>query len=90
MARLLRPNLRRSFLASLKLSIVEMSLESCFLSSNANLSFSLIFASLQIHDLGVETVTQDKSWIDAPRLSVVYMNGIASFTEYATKNCINS
>ncbi|XP_052491275.1 uncharacterized protein LOC128043120 [Gossypium raimondii] len=66
------------------------SFESCFLSSNVSLSFSLIFASLRIHDLGVETMTLDKSWIDAPKFSMVYMNGIASFIEYATKNSTNN
>ncbi|MBA0674543.1 hypothetical protein Goari_016133, partial [Gossypium aridum] len=80
----------RRYLASPKLLILETSLESCFPSSNANLSFSLIFASLQIHDIGIETMTLDKSWVDAFRFSMVYMNGIASFIEYATGNCTNS
>nr|KJB23468.1 hypothetical protein B456_004G100000 [Gossypium raimondii] len=34
--------------------------------------------------------TLDKSWIDAPKFSMVYMNGIASFIEYATKNSTNN
>ncbi|KAG8481564.1 hypothetical protein CXB51_026386 [Gossypium anomalum] len=66
----------RRYLASLKRLIVKTSLESCFLSSNADLSFSLIFASLRIHDLGVETMTLDTTWVDAPRFNMKCSNRV--------------